>query len=223
MKEEVNGYSLSREIFDYAFENPDHIRPVHIAIYFFAVEQCNRLGWKEKFGFPSSLVMDAIGMRSYTNYKKALDELIEMGFIKVIQYSKNQHSANIIALSKNIKATVKALDKATVKANVTHPKKHPSKQQEYNKTINNITINKETYRSFAHLSLSFEDFDKLINDGYSKEEVDWILDGIQNYKKNTSYTSLFLTAKKWLKKEKGSGEKEKKSNIQTNTELYHKL
>lgn len=219
MKEEVNGYSLSRVIFDYAFENTDHIRPVHIAIYFFAIEQCNRLGWKEKFGFPSSLVMDAIGMRSYTNYKKAFDELVEMGFIKVVQYSKNQHSANIIALSKNIKATVKALDKATVKAN----DGHTPKQQEYNKTINNITTNKETYRSFAHLHMTNNDFDKLISEGYYKEEIDDILDQIENFAGNKKYKILLTTARNWLKKEKISGKKEKKSQFETNMELYNKL
>lgn len=207
-KSEVSGYSLSRDIFDFSFENPDLIRPVHLAIFFYAIEHCNRMGWKEKFGFPSSVVMDAIGMKSYSNYKRALDELVAFGFIKVIQYSKNQHTANIIALIKNTKATVKALDKANINAPV---KAHPKATGVY---INNITskqLNKETiYRSFAHLSISNEEFDKLIFEGYLKEEIDSILDSIQNYKKNTQYTSLFLTAKKWLKKEKGSGEKESK-------------
>lgn len=57
------------------------------------------------------------------------------------------------------------------------------------------------YRTIKHLKLTFEEFEKLLDLGYSKEDVDKILDNIQNYKKNTNYSSLFLTAKNWLEKD----------------------
>lgn len=54
----------------------------------------------------------------------------------MVQKSRNQYSANIIALSKNNKALDKALDKAIIK--------HSTKQREsidsINKPINNRTI-----------------------------------------------------------------------------------
>lgn len=113
-------YELSRNFWDFAFENPSKIKPAHCAIYFFAIEHCNRLGWKREFGFPASMVIEAIGVKSYGLYKKTLDDLIEFGFIKIIQYSKNQYSSNIIALTSNIKAQSKALDKALSKHSLKH-------------------------------------------------------------------------------------------------------
>ena len=115
-------YKLSRSFWDYAFENPDKIKANHCALYFFAVEHCNRLGWKEKFGLPTTMVMEAIGIKSYNTYIKTFNELVEFGFFNLHERSKNQYSSNIIALSKFDKANDKALDKALIK--------HATKQSE---------------------------------------------------------------------------------------------
>ena len=109
---ELSGYELSRAWFNFCFDNPERVKPVHSAIYYFAIEHCNRLGWKEKFGFPSQMVMEAIGVKNWRTYSKALNEIVDFGFIKMIEISKNQYSSNIIAIVKNTKAHTKALDKA---------------------------------------------------------------------------------------------------------------
>jgi hypothetical protein len=58
--------------------------------------------------------------------------------------------------------------------------------------------NKENiYRAFKHLSISFEEFNKLCID-YTKQQVDDILDQIENYSQNKKFSSLYLTAKNWL-------------------------
>ena len=67
-------------------------------MYFFAIEHCNRLGWKAKFGFPTTMVMDAISIKSYNTFIKTLNDLVDYGFIKMVEKSKNQYSSNIIAL-----------------------------------------------------------------------------------------------------------------------------
>lgn len=121
-------YSLNRAFFDWCFENPESVKPNHVALYYFIIEHCNRLGWKSKFGLPSSMAMEAIGMHSYNTYKKALYDLVDWGFIRMIEKSKNQYSSNIIALVNFDNATDKALDKAIMK--------HVSKDSECNMQSN---------------------------------------------------------------------------------------
>jgi hypothetical protein len=160
----MNSYELSRSWYDFAFENPSKIKPYHSAIYFFAIEHCNRLGWKKEFGFPTSMVLEAIGMRSYNSYKKYFDELVDFGFIKVHEYSKNQYSANIIELSLNNKALDKALQKHSTKQGqsiVSIDKQLTSKQ------LNNKTIEERKADFKKSLTPFLETYDKsLLNDFY---------------------------------------------------------
>jgi len=131
----LNSYELSRNWFDWCFENTDKINSNHTALYFFIIEHCNRLGWKERFGLPTNMTMDALGIKNYKTYAKTFDNLVEWGFIKLIEKSKNQWSATVIALVKNTKANTKALSKASLK--------HSLKQDEslvyIDKPINLIT------------------------------------------------------------------------------------
>jgi len=126
-KNELTGYELSRRFFDWSFENPDKIKPVHVALYFFIIEHCNRMGWKQKFGLPSGMAKDAIGVSSYNTYIKTFNDLVDWGFIKLVTKSTNQYSSNVIALSKFDKAHNKALDKALIK--------HVTKQSESTDSI----------------------------------------------------------------------------------------
>jgi len=134
-------YNLSRNFFNWSFENPHKITPNHIALYFFCIEHCNRLGWKQNFGLPTTMAKEAIGIRSYNTYKKTLDELVEFGFIKMIEVSKNQYSSNIIALSKFDKALDKPLDKALIK----HLTKQSESTQQSNDSIDIQYTNKQEY------------------------------------------------------------------------------
>lgn len=130
----MNSYDLSRNWFNWCFENPEKIKPNHTALYFFIIEHCNRLGWKSKFGLPATMAKEAIGMSSYNTFISTFNDLADWGFIIIIERSKNQYSSNIIALSNFDKAPDKALDKALIK--------HGTKQSE--STVQSIdSINKQ--------------------------------------------------------------------------------
>ena len=79
--------------------------------------------------------------------------------------------------------------------------KRPTADHQQTTTNNDNNDNNENiYRSFAHLSISVEQFNKL-NKDYSQDQINLVLEAIENFKQNTKYKSLYLTAKNWLKKE----------------------
>lgn len=180
----MNSFALSRHFWNYAFENTGKIKPIHVSIYFFAMEHCNRLGWKKNFGLPTSMVLEAISVKSYSVYKSAFDDLVEFGLIDVIQYSKNQYSSNIIALKENKKATTKALDKAFInhaaKQTETTRQSTGQSKDSIDKPYNQLTNNQEQITSApadADINIwpSFDDFwkkyDKKV--GKPKSEKLW--------------------------------------------------
>lgn len=147
----MNSYELSRNFCEWAFNNPERIKPIHYAIYFFAIEHCNRLGWKDKFGLPSQMVMEAIGVKNWKTYSNGLKDLIDFEFIEMIETSKNQYSSNIIAIVKNTKAHTKALDKALSKHSTKHCQSTYQSTVSINKqeTIKQLTI-EERKQSFLN-------------------------------------------------------------------------
>jgi len=215
--EDVSGYELSRQFFNWCYDNPEKISPTHIAMYFFIIEHCNRLGWKEKFGLPTTMVKDAIGIRNYRTYSNTLRDLVEWGFIKMIELSKNQYSSNIIAIVKNTKAHTKALDKALQK----HSQKQGKSIDSINKqeTIEQITIEqdinipqtkfqkykkwlKENCPNVSKLDIQMteDNFNTLLSKYDTQLITDKIL-AMENKKDLTKkYKSVYLTLNIWLKK-----------------------
>ena len=81
------------------------------------------------------------------------------------------------------------------------PQRNPKETPNVNVNVNvNDNVNENIYRKFAHLQINFNDYEKLINE-YDKQQVNDILDQIENYKGNTKYKNLYLTAKNWLKRD----------------------
>ncbi|HET8736222.1 MAG TPA: hypothetical protein VFM69_06470 [Pricia sp.] len=160
----MNGYDLSRNFWNWAFDNPEKVTPALAAIYFFAVEHCNRLGDKEKFGFPSQMTMDAVGISKHQTYMKYFNQLVEYGFIELVQKSKNQYSSNIISIVQAVPKKGKALDKAFIKHGA---KQTESTGQSTYRTDGYIDkqYNKEQYNKEQYNNDNEDDYDpKAIND-----------------------------------------------------------
>jgi len=212
----MNIYKLIRSFWDWAFENPDLIKPNHAALYFFAVEHCNRLGWKEKFGLPTTMAMEAIGIRSYNTYKKTLDELVGFGFIDMIETSKNQYSSNIVALSNFDESLNKALDKALMK--------HTSKQSESTRQSNSsIDIPITSLQKYNIDNVTDKDvFDYITQEGYM---MDLIKDLRLNKEVRRSPESLNPWVDKFIIHLKGQNifEKQKMDDYRTHFANWYKL
>jgi hypothetical protein len=205
-------FKLTRAFWDYAFENPEKIKPNHCALYLFIVEHCNRLGWKHKFGLPTTMAKDAIGIRSYNTYIQTLNDLVEFGLIDLIERSKNQYSSNIVAISNFNKAIDKALDKALIK--------HDTKQSEsiiqsidsIDKpiTINNKTNNNNTfYNELLNSQIWLEEVGLKNTNKFSINEIKNKLEKFNNeinlgfdFKLNKKdYATHFL---RWLNKQENN-------------------
>jgi len=79
-----------------------------------------------------------------------------------------------------------------------------------------IKIKKQDiYREFDHLSITLSDYQKLCSI-WETEEVIQVIDSIENYKNNTKYKSLYLTARSWLKDKPKIGEINSSDNLVSN-------
>jgi uncharacterized phage protein (TIGR02220 family) len=85
------------------------------------------------------MACDAVGIKKPQTFIKYFNDLEDWGFIKVVERSKNQYSANIISLISATPKKGEAMDKAMVK----HAASKGQSNSPINKQVNNITIEQE--------------------------------------------------------------------------------
>lgn len=178
-KEKPSIFILIKDWFEWCKQNRDKNNPTLSALYFWIVEKCNSLGWVNSFGLPTDEAMHVLGIGSYNTYKKNLLLLQDIGFINIVEFSKNQYTSNVVALSNFDKAGAKHLTKQ-MQSTSEALDKAGSKQIEYNKTINTyntINTNKEKGSPFFVLIESKRgkseriDFDVFKDKFQTKEEA----------------------------------------------------
>jgi hypothetical protein len=135
---------------------------------------------------------------------QAVDKLTKMTFIPIKQTLKRDLKKHELVVERNRENGAKGgrPKKPTGLFGLNEkPKKADSDSDSDNDNVNEKK-EKEVYVCFDHLSITKAECIKL-NENYTKKQIDSILEAIQNYKPNKKYTSLYLTAKNWLKKEYG--------------------
>ncbi|WP_257657671.1 hypothetical protein [Parapedobacter lycopersici] len=166
----MNGYDLHRQWFDFAFANQGLVTPTHTAMYAWFVELNNRMGWVDQFNCPASQTMAAIGVKHHSTYKKTFDDLVEFGFVKVIEEAKNQWTACVIALSKNDEARSEALDKAIARHMSEQPQGTyqgtPQGTCDINKPLNLETLKPLNLKTEARKEENFD----VVEDSKKKEK-----------------------------------------------------
>lgn len=238
----MNGFEQIKSFYSWVFNNSDKVRPTHISLYIFLLNQNNRSMWVEWFKCPYDLAMQGACIGNKNTYYKCLDEL---QLFKLIEYKKgiNLHKSPLIKL-------IKLYDNEPQHSNVTVPLSEPQRvpqteplsellnKNTYKLITNNyklININLKRwidieleksenliYRQFQHLSISFEDFEKLKTEFLETDILD-CFDRIENYKENTKYTSLYLTSKQWLQKQKKDNLSKEKENGKITSKQQYKF
>lgn len=135
-KKTPTGYSLTRDWFNFAANNYGKVSPTDGILFLYIVDLCNRLNWKPQFGIPTTGAMEAIGVKSWRAYNKALHNLIEFGFIRMVQASSNQYTANIIAIENKSVALSEAEALALTIAQQEHEQQQGSSTADVDKPKN---------------------------------------------------------------------------------------
>jgi hypothetical protein len=150
-------------------------------------EVANELNDKDRLAF-----YDALLKKQFTNIDSELNGMVKFAYLS------QKHSID------------KQIDGYVNKTIQLHPNQDPWQggsvgaladpwQQEKEKEKEKVKEKNNIYRQFSHLSISVEEIEKLKID-FTIEQIESVLDQVQNFSGNKKYTSLYLTAKNWLKK-----------------------
>ena len=166
----MNGYELSRNWFDFAFENNSKITANHGILFFWLIEINNRLGWAKEFQITAKECMQGMGCHSYNTYKKCLDDLIKWEFIVLKRKAVNQFQTNIIALSNNNNPLYKAMDKALTKHGTKQSESTVQSTGDIHKPITYKPINYKNKGKHLFINSEYYDLNKFIIKIESKEK-----------------------------------------------------
>lgn len=156
----MNGFEQIKSFYSWVFNNPDKIRPTHISLYLFLVNQNNRAMWVEWFKCPYDLAMQGACIGNKNTYYKCLEEL---QYYKLIEYKKgiNLHKAPLIKLTQ-------LYDNEPLTGTVTVPLSEPQCEPL------SVLLSKNTYKLITNnYKLIDERLEYWINTELQTEEINW--------------------------------------------------
>lgn len=166
----MNGYQLTRQWFEWRFNNPGKLSSAHAELYFYIVDRWNYFGQKPEFGLPRLHTMEVLSIGSRNTYKKLFSDLIEHGFIKLVRESCNQyHHASIIALSKFEQAPETPLDTPTDQAPEQAPDPIDKSNNLGTKEPKKKGFDFSGYEKLSDLMQKWVDYKKSIKNSYKSQ------------------------------------------------------
>lgn len=132
----MDGFAQIKSFYSWVFNNPDKIRPTHISLYLFLVNQNNRSMWVEWFKCPYDLAMQGACIGNKNTYYKCLDELVTF---ELIEYKKgiNNYKAPLIKI-------LQLYDNEPQTGNVSVPLSEPQTGKQTEPL--SVLLNKNTYK-----------------------------------------------------------------------------
>jgi hypothetical protein len=221
----INGFEQIKAFYSWTFENQDKdVKPQHISLYLFLLNQNNRSNWVEWFKCPYDLAMTGACIGSKKTYYNCLNDLMNWELIQYEKGSNNWKSPRIKL--EVLKRTSSVPLSEPVPEQLQEPLHTQLGTHKYKLITDNLELvtanierwiqssNKKDsssiYRSFKsqpnkkgetkEFSITLEEVDK-IKEKNPHKDIDSVLDSIENYNLNHKYNSLYLTALKWIKNE----------------------
>lgn len=166
----MNGFEQIKSFYSWVFNNPDKIRPTHISLYLFLLNQNNRSMWVEWFKCPYDLAMQGACIGNKNTYYKCLDELQLYG---LIEYKKgiNNYKAPLIKL-------IKMYDSEPLTEQVSVPQSEQVSVPQSEPL--SVLLNKNTYKLITSNYKTINNNENLINEFIlnlseekNKDKIDW--------------------------------------------------
>lgn len=214
----MNGYQLTRQWFEWRFNNPGKLSSAHAELYFYIVDRWNYFGQKSEFGLPRLHTMEVLSIGSRNTYKKLFSDLIEHGFIKLIRESCNQyHHASIIGLSKFEQAPDTPLDTPSEQAPEQAPDPIVKPNNLGTKEPKKSGLDFSNYEELSQLVKKWIDYRKSIKKPYkSQDSLDSFVKHLRELSGNDCQKAEAIIEQSIANQWQGIFELKQKSNVGSN-------
>lgn len=91
----INGFNQIKAFYSWCFENQDKVKPHHVSLYMFLLNQNNRSNWVEWFKVPMDIGMAGSCISSKKTYYQCLNELQSFGLLKYQKGANNWKAPQI--------------------------------------------------------------------------------------------------------------------------------